>query len=590
MDEPGQIKQLAPTWITETQSDVGQGIQAVRLSVQNAVAELARNLADRTQGRLPPLHEIEQDAQVFLSAVRTGLATMADTLATQLTERTASLHTHDAPDIVAAREAMTDLSRKARLEDVRLGQYLSGWVDGGAIALTLQTQLRSQQYGDRVAYHGAIDRALAFFVPQLEEDMAEWLAELRNAVKRLTGEGGPEEAAPPASTEDSRSERLERLVEKAKGLRVRVKNLPTAPTDRYLDRLEGQLAQFAEKRAQQMLANQARQARLKELMAFAGQLGVRAKGIPDNPSDAWLDRMEGKLVDIAVNKGTPLPKGIRPPQALDTLNAREPTDEDPKHLPPLPGEPDPGSPFDEEPDDDDWVSQMERMLGKFNAERLQQSEVRRDEDGERKRRLDDLVARSEQLDIDLGTPPESPTEEWLESAQAKVDSALTRSLENTAVNLDINTRELRLKAVMHAAEDALIDLGEIPMDPDDQWLVWAEAKVFDIHPVQLEADGATRPEAYLVLHENTPQEKTWAVTEEELTIGRSRGNVVQVRNDNTVSRHHAVVAKKNGAYIVTDVGSRLGTFVDDQRIDRQHLLRGGETIQLGETKLVFRRS
>ncbi|MEN0062081.1 MAG: FHA domain-containing protein [Myxococcota bacterium] len=588
MDESSELKQTAATWISDTQSEAGQQIQALRMTLQNAVGELARNIADRSSGRLPPLHEIEQDAQLFLSTVRQGISEMVDTLATHLMERTSVLEQVTDPEGVTARETMQHLERLIRGEEVRIGQYLSGWIDGGAVALVLQ-DLRKGQLGDRVAYHAAIDRALAFFVPQVEEGISQWLTGLRNAVQRLTGRGSPVEPVHAPSTSVGRKKRLQRLVEKATALRVRVKNLPNDPSDRYLDRLEAQLAQFAEKRAQQMLANQARQVRLQELMSFAATLGVRAKGIPDNPSDAWLNRMEGKLAALAVNKGVPFPKGIKPPQPAEIGVTHEPSQER-THLPPLPGEPDPVSPFANEPDDDDWVSDMEQKLAMALAERRDTSEARREQDSQRQNRLEAVLSRGEQLDVDLGPVPEAPTEEWLERAEKQIESAFTRSVEHTGINLDINTRELRLKAVIHAAEDALIDLGEVPSDPDDQWLVWAEARVFDIHPVQLEAESAARPEAYLVLRENTPQEQTWPVNEEELTIGRSRGNVVQVTNDNTVSRHHAVVVKQGNAYIVTDVGSRLGTFVDEQRIDRQHVLRGGETIQLGETTLVFRRS
>ncbi len=585
MDEP--IEQQAVQWIAQTQAEAGHAIQSFRLTMQDAAGELARNLADRSPTRLPPVHEIDQDAQILLSTVRDALADMMEQLADSLRERTSELEGRTAPREVEAREALAQLERTMQVEEIRLGAYLAGWVEGGAVALTLQNQLRANQHGDELAYHSAIDRALTFFVPQLEESLSQWLTGLRSLVQRLTGRGAPVEVPRTPSTESSRQHRLERLVEKAKGLRVRVKNLPKRPSDRYLDRLEAQLAQFAEKRAQQMLANQARQARLQELMGFAATLGVRAKGIPDNPSDAWLNRMEGKLAALAVNKGVPFPKGIRPP--VSEIGVTSDPAPPRTHLPPLPGEPEPVDPFAGDVDDDDWVADMERKLALAMAERRETTDARREQDGERQRRLESLLARSQQLEFDLGPIPDAPTDDWLDRAERQLDNALTRSVEHTGI-IDINTRELRLQAVIHAAEDALIDLGEIPDNPDDQWLVWAEAKVFDIHPVQLEADSAQRPDAYLVLQENTPQEQVWAITEEELTIGRSRGNVVQIRDDNTVSRHHATVSLQGRAVVVTDVGSRLGTFVDEERIDRQRVLRGGEAIRLGETVLVFRRT
>jgi len=588
MSDPTPLETIAARWVADTQAEANQATQTLRMTIQDAVGQLARNLAERSRSRLPPVHEIEQDGQVFLSTVRDGLAELVRSIASGLEERAAALAARDEAGVADARATLAELVETVRLEEVRTGSYLAGWVEGGAFALTLQTQLRPGKFGDRVAYHAALDRALAFLVPQLEETQSQWLTTLRSVAQRLGGGSGPVARPSEPSTEDSRKQRLDRLAEKARGLRVRVKNLPAKPSDRYLDRLEAQLAQFAEKRAQQMLANQARKARLRELMSFAATLGVRAKGIPDNPSDAWLNRMEGKLAALALNKGVPFPRGIKPPPASEVAATRDPSPER-AHLPPLPGEPEPESPFDGI-DDDDWVAEMERQLAMAMAERREESEARRAQDDERQQRLEQLVARAETLDVDLGALPDSPTDEWLEGAEHKLNSALTRSVEHTGINLDIDTRELRLQAVIHAAEDALIDLGEIPDRPDDQWLVWAEAKVFDVHPVTLEADSAQRPDAYLVLEEGTPREQVWAVNEEELTIGRSRGNVVQIRNDNTVSRHHAVVVQEGRSYILNDVGSRLGTFVDDARVDRRTVLRGGETIRLGETVLVFRRT
>lgn len=583
-----EIEQLTSTWIGESQSRASQAVQSLRMTVLDAGGQLARNVADRRRSRLPPLHEIDQDAQVFLSTVREALTEITEQLASSLLDRRTALEDREEPEVAEARTAIEELEARLHTEEIRLGAYLSGWIEGGAIALNLQDQVRSSQFGDRVVYQSVINRALSFFVPMVEDSLSAWLIGLRNMVLRLTGRGTAIAAAAEPSTEGSRQTRMARLAEKAKGLRVQVKNLPAKPSDRYLDRLEAQLAQFAEKRAQQMLANQARQARLKELMSFAGTLGVRAKGIPDNPSDAWLDRMEGKLVALALNKGVPLPRGIRA-QPTEIAPTRDPVPAR-SHLPPLPGEPDTDSPFADDPDDDDWVSDMERKLALALAERRETSDARREEDDRRQHRLDELVERAEQHGVDLGTLPDSPTDDWLERSEQKVDNALARAMEHTGINLDIDTRELRLQAVIHAAEDALIDLGEIPDNPDDQWLVWAEARVFDVHPVQLEAESAQRPDAYLVLHENTPQEQVWTVTDGEVTIGRSRGNVVQIRDDNTVSRHHAVVAQEGKAFILVDVGSRLGTFVDDVRIERQHVLRSGQTVRVGETVLVFRRT
>lgn len=68
------------------------------------------------------------------------------------------------------------------------------------------------------------------------------------------------------------------------------------------------------------------------------------------------------------------------------------------------------------------------------------------------------------------------------------------------------------------------------------------------------------------------------------TIGRKAENDLQLLSD-SVSRQHAEIVYENGAWYLVDIGSKRGTFVNDQRIERcalQHLDRirvGGDEEQ-----------
>ena len=70
-----------------------------------------------------------------------------------------------------------------------------------------------------------------------------------------------------------------------------------------------------------------------------------------------------------------------------------------------------------------------------------------------------------------------------------------------------------------------------------------------------------------------------------ITIGRESGNVVQV-DDNEVSRRHAEIRKTNGAFLLGDLKSSNGTFLNDERIERSELTRG-DRIRIGRTVLLF---
>jgi len=73
----------------------------------------------------------------------------------------------------------------------------------------------------------------------------------------------------------------------------------------------------------------------------------------------------------------------------------------------------------------------------------------------------------------------------------------------------------------------------------------------------------------------------------KLTIGRHPHNDITLDHP-AISRTHAYLARRDGSYVIEDVGSTNGTFVNGQRIRRQ-VLQNGDRIRVGHTDLVFRR-
>ena len=57
-------------------------------------------------------------------------------------------------------------------------------------------------------------------------------------------------------------------------------------------------------------------------------------------------------------------------------------------------------------------------------------------------------------------------------------------------------------------------------------------------------------------------------------------------DDVTVSRKHAEFLRRHGAFVVRDVGSLNGTYVQRDRIDEVEL-RTGDEVQIGKYRLVF---
>lgn len=77
-------------------------------------------------------------------------------------------------------------------------------------------------------------------------------------------------------------------------------------------------------------------------------------------------------------------------------------------------------------------------------------------------------------------------------------------------------------------------------------------------------------------HENRKHQLTEGAT---ATIGRSSNNDIQIAEQH-VSRQHAVVNYRDGVFMVTDLGSSNGTFVNDNPVNAPFPLFFGDKIRL----------
>ena len=70
------------------------------------------------------------------------------------------------------------------------------------------------------------------------------------------------------------------------------------------------------------------------------------------------------------------------------------------------------------------------------------------------------------------------------------------------------------------------------------------------------------------------------------TVLLGRENATITLDDEETSRRHAEIRVAAGVVVIEDLGSTNGTFVDGKRIVGDVVLRGGETIRLGQTTFV----
>src|SRR5206468_10717642 len=69
---------------------------------------------------------------------------------------------------------------------------------------------------------------------------------------------------------------------------------------------------------------------------------------------------------------------------------------------------------------------------------------------------------------------------------------------------------------------------------------------------------------------------------------RRSSDLVQV-SDNEISRRHAEIRKDEQGYLLVDLGSSNGTFVNAEQVTERRLVNG-DRVQLGRTLLLFTRS
>lgn len=108
-----------------------------------------------------------------------------------------------------------------------------------------------------------------------------------------------------------------------------------------------------------------------------------------------------------------------------------------------------------------------------------------------------------------------------------------------------------------AADDVVVDLGELATDA-----------------------------ASLVVRTGEQVGEALALDRPLVRLGRSPESEIPL-DDITVSRRHAEIRREGNRYLVSDVGSLNGTYVNQQRIDGTVELQHGDELQVGKFRLVF---
>jgi pSer/pThr/pTyr-binding forkhead associated (FHA) protein len=105
-------------------------------------------------------------------------------------------------------------------------------------------------------------------------------------------------------------------------------------------------------------------------------------------------------------------------------------------------------------------------------------------------------------------------------------------------------------------------------------------------PSKASAAGATSEQCYLVFAGGPKDAQKVPLEKKRITFGRNPKNTFVLADDAGVSGYHAEVSREGGAYVLRDLGSTNGTFVDGEQVT-EVALQHGNRIRLGATRLVF---
>jgi hypothetical protein len=95
-------------------------------------------------------------------------------------------------------------------------------------------------------------------------------------------------------------------------------------------------------------------------------------------------------------------------------------------------------------------------------------------------------------------------------------------------------------------------------------------------------------EAWLKVEAGFRPGREMILTKERTTLGRAEACDLGLFGDNTVEKLHASIVRVAAGFMLEDHGSPAGTFVNEQRVNGQMVLRTGDVIRMGRNVLRFR--
>ncbi len=105
---------------------------------------------------------------------------------------------------------------------------------------------------------------------------------------------------------------------------------------------------------------------------------------------------------------------------------------------------------------------------------------------------------------------------------------------------------------------------------EDQPRRMVEVEPTALYHLRVQHNGWSKEMSILVIREGYNSGATFRLGKRSLTIGRDAGNLIQLIDDK-VSRRHVMLAWEGDGYLITDLQSHNGVFVNGQKVKSQKL-------------------
>jgi hypothetical protein len=121
-----------------------------------------------------------------------------------------------------------------------------------------------------------------------------------------------------------------------------------------------------------------------------------------------------------------------------------------------------------------------------------------------------------------------------------------------------------------------------------------EANVTQMLPRSPITDSAAAPSVqkqayFLVTHAGMTKAHWYSLKDDEIIIGRAKdADIILI--DMAVSRHHAIVRYEHGHFTYLDLEPTNPSFINGKAYNEPVLVKDGDEIVVGETRLVFKKS